>query len=139
MLGIWIGLLCTPIKPTRINCAKMNSIEPIRNIGRPHGFMTQRYRIHLQMQETWVWSLGWEDPLQEEMATYSSILAWECPWIEEPGELHSMILQIVRHNLASKQQQYDYRRMKGKSIRTKLMWASYWELSEKINTNTHEC
>ena len=39
------------------------------------------------MQETWVGSLGWEDPLEEEMATYSSILAWKIPWTEEPGEL----------------------------------------------------
>ena len=40
-------------------------------------------------QETWVQSLGWEDPLEEEMATYSSILAWEIPWTEEPGRLYS--------------------------------------------------
>ena len=37
------------------------------------------------MQETWVGSLGWEDPLEEEMETYSSILAWRSPWIDEPG------------------------------------------------------
>ena len=42
------------------------------------------------MQETWVLSLGWENPVKEEMATYSSILAWEIPWIEEPGRLQSM-------------------------------------------------
>ena len=42
------------------------------------------------MQETWVLSLGWEDPVKEEMATYSSILAWEIPWMEEPGRLQSM-------------------------------------------------
>ena len=36
----------------------------------------------------WVPSLGWEDPLEEEMATHSSILAWEIPWTEEPGQLH---------------------------------------------------
>ena len=42
------------------------------------------------MQETWVWSLGGEDPLEKEMATQSSILAWEIPWIEEPGGLQSM-------------------------------------------------
>ena len=42
------------------------------------------------MQETWVGSLGWEDPLEEEMATYSSILAWRVPWIEEPGGLQSV-------------------------------------------------
>ena len=42
------------------------------------------------MWETWVRSLGWEDPLEEEMATHSSILAWRIPWIEEPGRLQSM-------------------------------------------------
>ena len=40
-----------------------------------------------KMQETWVQSLGQEDPLEEEMATHSSILAWEMPWTEEPGGL----------------------------------------------------
>ena len=39
------------------------------------------------MQETWVQCLGWEDPLEEEMATHSSNLAWEIPWTEEPGAL----------------------------------------------------
>ena len=42
------------------------------------------------MQETWVWSLGQEDPLEKEMATHSSILAWEIPWTEEPGRLQSV-------------------------------------------------
>ena len=42
--------------------------------------------------------LGWEDPLEEEMATHSSILAWEIPWTDEPGGLQSMRLQRVRHN-----------------------------------------
>ena len=42
------------------------------------------------MQETQVWSLGGEDPLEKEMATQSHILAWEIPWIEEPGRLQSM-------------------------------------------------
>ena len=37
-----------------------------------------------------IWSLGWEDPLEKEVATHSSILAWEIPWIEEPGRLQSM-------------------------------------------------
>ena len=41
------------------------------------------------MQETWVQTLGWEDPLETEMATHSSILAWETPWTEEPGGLQS--------------------------------------------------
>ena len=47
------------------------------------------------MQETWVQSLGWEDPLEKEMAVHSSILAWESPWTEEPGRLQSLALQRV--------------------------------------------
>ena len=47
------------------------------------------------MQGTWVRSLGWEDPLQKEMATHSSILAWRIPWTQEPGGLQSMGLQRV--------------------------------------------
>ena len=50
------------------------------------------------MQETWVSSLGQEDPLEEEMATHSSILAWRNPWTEEPGGLQSMGSQGVRHD-----------------------------------------
>ena len=48
--------------------------------------------------ESWVRSLGWEDPLEEEMATHSSTLAWRIPWTEEPGRLQSMGLQRVRHD-----------------------------------------
>ena len=51
----------------------------------------------LAVQETQVQSLGWEDPLEEEMATHSSILAWKAPWTEEPGGLRSMGSQRVRH------------------------------------------
>ena len=50
------------------------------------------------MQETWVQSLGREDPLEKEMATHSSTLAWKTPWIEEPGRLQSKGLQGVGHN-----------------------------------------
>ena len=50
------------------------------------------------MWETWVQSLGQEDPLEKEMATHSSILAWEIPWTEEPDRLQSMELQRVRHD-----------------------------------------
>ena len=45
------------------------------------------------MQETWIQSLGWEDPLEEGMATRSSILAWRIPWTEEPDWLQSIALQ----------------------------------------------
>ena len=50
------------------------------------------------MQETWVRTLGWEDPLEEEMATHSSILAWEIPWTEEPGRVQSVGLQRAEHD-----------------------------------------
>ena len=50
------------------------------------------------MQETWVQSLGREDPLEKEMATHSRILAWRIPWREEPGRLQSMGSQRVGHD-----------------------------------------
>ena len=50
------------------------------------------------MEETQVQSLGQEDPLKKEMATHSSILAWEMPWTEEPGRLPSTGLQRTRHD-----------------------------------------
>ena len=53
------------------------------------------------MQEIWVRSLGQEVPLEEEMATHSSILAWGIPWTEEPGGLQSVGLQRVGYNRAS--------------------------------------
>ena len=56
------------------------------------------------MQETWVRSLGREDPLEEEMATCSSIPAWEIPWTEEPGGLQLKGLQRIGHDLASEEQ-----------------------------------
>ena len=55
--------------------------------------MAQRLGHLPAMQETWVQSLGWEDPLEKEMATHSSILAWRIPWREEPGGLQAMGLQ----------------------------------------------
>ena len=50
------------------------------------------------MQETPVQSLGQEDPLEKEIATHSSTVAWKIPWMEEPGRLQSMGLQRVGHN-----------------------------------------
>ena len=65
--------------------------------------MLQWYRICLPMQETemWIRSLGREDPLKKEMATHSSLLAWEIPWTEEPVGLQSMGSQRVRHDCAT--------------------------------------
>ena len=53
------------------------------------------------MWETWVRSLGWEDPLEKEMATHSTIFVWKIPWKEEPGKLQSMGSQRVGHNWAT--------------------------------------
>ena len=57
------------------------------------------------MQEVWVQSLGWEDPLEKEMATHSSMLAWEIPWTEEPGGLSTVGSQRVGHDWVTKRQQ----------------------------------
>ena len=60
--------------------------------------VAQRVKRLPTMRETWVLSLGWEDPLEKEMATHLSTLAWKIPWTEEPGSLHSMGSQRVGHN-----------------------------------------
>ena len=54
-----------------------------------------------ETQETWVQSLGWEDPMEKEMATYSRILVWKTPWTEEPGKLQAKGLQRVGHTATS--------------------------------------
>ena len=53
------------------------------------------------MQETWVQSLGWEDPVEKEMGTHSSILAWEIPWMEEPD-----LVTKQQHDVSRDQTQY---------------------------------
>ena len=60
--------------------------------------MVKNPALMQEMQETQVQSLGQKDPLEEEMAIDSSILAWEIPWTEEPGGLQSIGLQRVRHD-----------------------------------------
>ena len=60
------------------------------------------------MQETWIQSLGGKIPLEKEMATQSSIFAWEIPWTGEPGGLQSMGSRRVRHDLETKNQQNLY-------------------------------
>ena len=72
-------------------------------VGRPDGI--QRASLVAQlvknlpaMQETWVRFLGGEDPLEKEVATHSSLLAWRMPWTEEPGGLQSMGSQRIRHD-----------------------------------------
>ena len=60
------------------------------------------------MWEMWVWSLGWENPLEKGMATHSSILAWKIPWTEEPGGLQFMGSQRVRHNWVNNTQTHTF-------------------------------
>ena len=60
--------------------------------------MAQTVKNPPAVWKTWVRSLGWEDPLEEGMATHSDILAWRIPWTEEPGGLQSMGSQRVRQD-----------------------------------------
>ena len=60
--------------------------------------MAQLVKNPAEMQETWVRSLVWKDPLEEGMATHSSILAWKIPWTEVPGGLQSVGSQRVQHD-----------------------------------------
>ena len=62
--------------------------------------MAQMIKSLPTTQEAQVQSLGLEDPLEKEMVTHSSVLAWRIPWTEEPGGLQSTGFQTVRHNLA---------------------------------------
>ena len=67
-------------------------------IQRTDSLVAQMVKCLPAMQETRVQFLGWEDPLEKEMATHSSTLAWKIPWMEKPGGLQSMGLQRVRHD-----------------------------------------
>ena len=60
--------------------------------------VTQTVKHLPTMRETYVQSLDWEDPLEKEMSTHSSILTWKIPWMEEPGRLQSMGSQRVGHD-----------------------------------------
>ena len=68
------------------------------NRGIPSGSAVKNLPAMQELQKTWVRSLGWEDPLEEEMATHSSIFACKTPRTEEPGRLESMGSQRVGHD-----------------------------------------
>ena len=70
----------------------------VEKLFRRTSLVAQRVKHLSAMQETWVRSLGWEDPLAKEMAAHSSILPWKIPWMAEPGRLLSMGSQRVGHN-----------------------------------------
>ena len=76
------------------------------------------------MWETWVQSLGQEDPLEKEMATHSSTLAWEIPWTEEPDRLQSMGSQRVGHNWVTSLYQ---------------LYSDWWEVITHYSFDLHFC
>ena len=79
-----------------------NSQSPIYCSGSPGGPVVKNL---FAMQEIWVPSRVWKDPLEKEMATHSSILAWKIPWTEDSGGLESRGISGVRHVWVTKQQQ----------------------------------
>ena len=94
---IWVGVLCTvsKIDPWNFLYTILREVTSVntRILMAAASQVAQWQRICLPKQETWVQSLGREDPLEKEMAIDSSILAWEIQWTEEPGRLQSMALQ----------------------------------------------
>ena len=94
LLILWLMSLSTVIlKPPKIKSVTVYIFSP---------FICQEAVKHLStMRETWVWALGWEDPLEREMAIHSSTIAWKIPWTEEPGRLQSMGSQRVGHDWAT--------------------------------------
>ena len=74
------------------------SIRNLLILVREASLVAQMVKNLPAVWETWVLSLGGEDPLEKGMATHSTILAWEIPWTEKPGRLQSVGSQRVRHN-----------------------------------------
>ena len=110
---MWLTLHVCSVTSDSMDCSSLGSsvhgitlarilewvaISFSRGSGFPGSSALQRLPA---MRETWVWSLGQEDPLEKEMETHSSILAWRIPWMEEPGGLQYTGLQRVRHNWAT--------------------------------------
>ena len=73
-------------------------IITVNNTGFPSGSVVKNPPAVQEIQDTQVSSLGWEDPLKEEMATHSSVRAWTIPWTQKPGGLWSKGSQRVKHN-----------------------------------------
>ena len=99
------------LKPRKVSvCSKTSPPKPLPKISstpntlKRVSVVTQMVKNEPAVQETQIWSLGWEDPLEKGMATHPSILAWRIPGTEEPGWLQSMVLQRIRHNTATEWQ-----------------------------------
>ena len=88
-------------------------------------------------QQRRVWSLGQEDPLEQEMATHSSILTWKIPWTEEPGGLQSLGSQRFGHDLATEQhcvtQSEKSHLLKLEFSRGQVMFDFYWDIQGLIS------
>ena len=99
-LWCWKRLLRVPWTARRSNQSILKEFSPGCSLERLMlKLKLQYFGLPMQeMQETRVQSLGWEDPLEEEMATHPSILAWRIPWTEDPGRLLSIGSQRVRHD-----------------------------------------
>ena len=105
----WINWLITFSracnKPNQLKNKFLNKalwiVIPTKSVGMENPLMAHRLKYLPPMWETQVWSLGREDPLEKEMVTHSSILAWRIPWTEKPGRLQSMGSQRVGHDWAT--------------------------------------
>ena len=84
-----------------------------------------------------VWSQGQEDPLEKEMATRSSVLAWEIPWTEEPGGLQSTGSQRFRHDWAGRQQRRQYTGIEN-SKRQRRAQKNIWKTNQQIFSKFNE-
>ena len=89
-----------PGRPSRITCPNNTTVLWLFLLfsGPLASLVVQWVKCLPTMQETRVRSLGWEDPLEKEMATHSRTLAWKIPWTEKPGRLQSMGSQRVGHD-----------------------------------------
>ena len=103
----WSLIILSPLKPMSTFFRDKNDFLFILEVfdvlstswsGFPGGSVVKNLPAMQEIQETWLWLLGREDPLKEGMATHSSILAWRIPWTEEPGGLQSMESQRVGHD-----------------------------------------
>ena len=97
----WIQILCETDVLQTLYFSKTVACLFIFKIHILPSLVAQWVKNLPAMQETWVQSLNWEDPLEKEMATHASTLAWRIPWTEEPGRLNS-VESRVRHNLVTK-------------------------------------
>ena len=103
----WVQVLCFiserkgPFAATRFGVRIQAFHYAFTNTNTRTSLVAQTVKHLPTVQETWIQSLGWEDLLEKDMATHSSILSWRIPWTEEPGGLQSMGSQRVGHDWAT--------------------------------------